>query len=275
MIPNHLTIVLRLARCKDVHSPRARVSVYTTQLILTFPRFIMTSEANKVYNVGVILFDGVDILDFAAPVGVLSDIKYKNGPSLSKPAFKIHHVAAEIRKYSVGAAKTTVIPDTTFAQARQKLWMDPLDILVIPGGPPGVVHRLATGNGPEVHFIRAFIDEPHDTEDKERIALSICDGSLFLAAVGTLSGLCATSHHTTLGDMERLDPSIEVVDSTANGRARRYVDGGLNHAGVRMITAGGVTCGLDASLYVAELKVGIEAAEDWAKMNEYEWRRAR
>ena len=93
--------------------------------------------------------------------------------------------------------------------------------------------------------------------------------------MGTLSGLRATSHHTTLGDLKRLDRSIEVIDSTADGRARRYVDGGVNKAGVRIITAGGVTCGLDASLYVAELKVGRELAENWANMNEYEWKRAR
>ena len=97
---------------------------------------------------------------------------------------------------------------------------------------------------------------------------------MFLGAVGALSGLRATSHHTTLDTFKKFDGSIEIVDRTANGRARRYVDGGTNKAGVRIVTAGGVTCGLDASLYVAELKVGLGPAEACANMNEYEWKRA-
>ena len=137
---------------------------------------------------------------------------------------------------------------------------------------------MATGSGPEKRFIEAFTTQPRPgsltTEaNEERIALSICDGSLFLAAVGALSGLAATSHHTTLEELRGLDPSIEVVDSTARGGERRYVDGGVNGAGVRLVTAGGVTCGLDAALYVVEVRVGREEAEGWARMNEYEWRR--
>ena len=234
----------------------------------------MAPEANDVYNVGVILFDGVDILDFAAPVAVFSDIKYKDGPTPGSPAFKVHHLATEARIYSVGAAKTRIMPDMTFNQAVQVL--DMFDVLVIPGGPPGIVHGMAAGkrgNRPELGFIEHFTNS--HSMGKECIALSICDGSLFLAAVGALSEKSATSHHTTLNDMVDLDPSITIVDSTADGRARRYVNGGQNAFGVRMITAGGVTCGLDASLYVVELKVGIEAAEDWANMNEYEWKKAK
>lgn len=73
--------------------------------------------------------------------------------------------------------------------------------------------------------------------------------------------------------LKKFDGSIEIVDSTANGRARRYVDGGTNKAGVRIVTAGGVICGLDASLYVAELKVGL-GPEAYANINKYEWKRA-
>lgn len=42
----------------------------------------------------------------------------------------------------------------------------------------------------------------------------------------------------------------------------------------REITYRGVSCGLDASLYVAELKAGREAAEYLANVMEYAWKRA-
>lgn len=53
----------------------------------------------------------------------------------------------------------------------------------------------------------------------------------------------------------------------------RYVDAGTNGHGVRIISSGGVSCGLDASLYAVELKVGRKAADAMAAMMEYAWRR--
>ena len=233
----------------------------------------MATEAQNVYHVGVILFDGVDLLDFAAPVCILSDMEYKSDLAPNQSAFKIHHIAAEAKAVYIGKAKTSVNPDMLLTEAYEKL--DDLDILVIPGGPPGIVLGMATSDGPERRFIREFTTRARKDGNEERMAFSICDGSLFLAAVGALSNLRATSHHATLDDLKELDESIEVIDSTADMRARRYVDGGVNRAGVRIVTAGGVTCGLDASLYVAELKVGRGLAEGWAERNEYEWNRAK
>lgn len=241
----------------------------------------MSSPAQKIHQVAVLLFPGADLLDFASPVGILSHINY-NRPLTSaafSPAFKIHHLAKDHSAVALGEAKTVITPDMTFDEAREKI--DEFDILVIPGGPPNLVLELAKSDGPEVWFVREFACiQPRSSKEGrsgggERLAFSICDGSLFLGAVGALSGLQATSHHSMLGALKELDGSIEVVDSTADGRARRYVDGGVNGAGVRVVTSGGVTCGLDAGLYVVEMLVGRELAEDWAEMNEYVWRRAK
>lgn len=233
----------------------------------------MASNSNNIYQVAVILFPGADLLDFASPVGVLSHINYSESPDAFSPAFKIHHLARERRAIAVGEAGTSINPDMTFDEAHDKL--DYFDILVIPGGPPSLIQSMAAADAPEAQFVKLFTTQPRRAGGEERIAFSICDGSLFLAAAGALSNLRATSHHLMLGALKELDGSIHVIDSTADGRARRYVDGGVNQAGVRMVTAGGVTCGLDASLYVVELKVGRQLAEKWAERNEYEWKRAR
>ena len=53
----------------------------------------------------------------------------------------------------------------------------------------------------------------------------------------------------------------------------RFVDAGTNGHGVQVLSSGGISCGLDASLYVVELKMGKEAAEATAALMEYAWRR--
>ena len=233
----------------------------------------MALEPKKIYQVAVIVFNGADLLDYAGPVGLLSNVNYTYKTELAEtePAFKVHLIA-ETRTVCIGEAKMSVNVDKTIEEAHDML--HEFDILVIPGGPPGLVLAMATSDGPEVRLIKQFTTQARRVGSEECIAFSVCDGSLFLGAVGALSGLRATSHHTTLETLKNLDGSIEIINSTANERARRYVDGGTNKAGVRIVTAGGVTCGLDASLYVAELKVGRGPAEACANMNEYEWKRA-
>ena len=76
-----------------------------------------------------------------------------------------------------------------------------------------------------------------------------------------------------LDAMKEIDGSIHVVDTTGERAVGRYVDSGRNGNGIRIVTAGGVTCGLDASLFVVELKAGRESADFCAKMAEHEWKR--
>lgn len=52
----------------------------------------------------------------------------------------------------------------------------------------------------------------------------------------------------------------------------RYVDAGSNEYGTRIISSGGVSCGLDASLYVVEIYDGIETAYGVADILDYKWR---
>ena len=53
----------------------------------------------------------------------------------------------------------------------------------------------------------------------------------------------------------------------------RYVDAGLNNAGVRIISSGGISCGLDASLHVVSLRVDEDEARRVADLIDYGWRK--
>jgi putative intracellular protease/amidase len=47
----------------------------------------------------------------------------------------------------------------------------------------------------------------------------------------------------------------------------------LRLGGLRVITTGGITCGLDASLYLVSIMVNEESAQEAARIMQYEWRK--
>ena len=229
----------------------------------------MASPPNKVYKAAVCLFTGADILDFAGPIEMLSHAFYNNERAAHNGVFQITQVASTPTILAGGLL--TITPNMTFAEATTKI--EEFDLLVVPGGPPNLLQQLATSESPEVQFIKAFNALGQKGKD-DRLILSVCTGALLVGSTGALKGLKATTHHRALDMLRQIDGSIDVVSHKGNDGVGRYVDGGQNEHGVRMVTAGGVSCGLDASLYVAELKAGKEPAEMAARISEYEWKRA-
>jgi transcriptional regulator GlxA family with amidase domain len=53
----------------------------------------------------------------------------------------------------------------------------------------------------------------------------------------------------------------------------RFVDSGINDSQVRIISSGGISCGIDASLHVVTLRAGEAEALDSAKLLDYAWRK--
>ena len=232
----------------------------------------MGSTSKPVYQVAVLMFNGVDILDFAGPVEMLSHISYNRNPDAPEHVFKFHLVANSQAVRSGGCI--TVNADLTFEEATKDI--DSFDILIVPGGLPGIIKNLYETHAAELQFIEAFNKTGPAKNGQERVIMSVCTGALLLGSTGALSGLTVTTHHRALDILrnlcqdasKRIDGAkpVEVV-------SKRYVDGGLNAAGIRVITAGGISCGLDASLYLGSLKTSVEAAEFVCRVSEYEWRR--
>ena len=48
---------------------------------------------------------------------------------------------------------------------------------------------------------------------------------------------------------------------------------GLKLGGLRVITTGGITCGLDAALYLVGAMVSTESAEEVSRLMQYEWKK--
>ncbi|MEM1332504.1 MAG: DJ-1/PfpI family protein [Actinomycetota bacterium] len=121
------------------------------------------------------------------------------------------------------------------------------DVIVFPGG----------------HGTRALMDDQR-VLDWVRAAhrgttytTSVCTGSLVLAAAGLLDGLTATTHWATLDTL---------TEYGATPTGERVVE----HLEQRIITAAGVSSGIDMALRLVELLFDRTAAEACQLMIEYD-----
>jgi putative intracellular protease/amidase len=110
------------------------------------------------------------------------------------------------------------------------------DVLVFPGG---MGTRALTRDEPTLEWVRRV-------HGGSRYTTSVCTGALVLAAAGVLEGLEATTHWMARDTLERLG---------ARPVERRVVEQG------KVITAAGVSAGIDMALTLAERIAGPEVAQ--------------
>ena len=182
-------------------------------------------------TVAIPLFDGFTALDAIGPYEVLQRI-----PSID--VVFVGHQRGEVRSEN---GMLGIIRDATFDEVPRP------DVLVFPGG-------FGTRLLEEDEFVLDWVRQVHTTTTW---TTSVCTGSLVLAAAGLLTGLTATTHWSTYADHEKFG-----VTPTAD----RVVE----HLDQRLITAAGVSSGIDMALRLLELLVDRTAAEAAQLMIEYD-----
>ncbi len=195
------------------------------------------------WNVGILIFDGVEVLDFAGPFEVFSRTRLVPGlearRSDDSAPFDVFTVAA--RRAPVTCTGGLVVePRHDFASAPR------IDLLVVPGG---FGTRALLHDEPTLDFIRRV------GAGARRVA-SVCTGSLLLAQAGLLDGRRAATHWGALELLHGLGRGVGVE------REKRVVDDGV-------LTSAGVALGLDLAFYVVELLHGREVADETARYVEY------
>ncbi|WP_020673201.1 DJ-1/PfpI family protein [Amycolatopsis nigrescens] len=187
-----------------------------------------------------VLFDGFDPLDVVAPYEVL----YAGGIA-SGGALTVELVSAEGPREVVGGTGGLTLRATAA--------LDPArpGLVLVPGA-SGRVGEPA--DGPDEH-IPALLGRALTTElpallkeamgNRSTTVTAVCGGSLVLAMAGLLEGRHVTTHH--LG--------LDLLDATgAHAVPARVVDDG------DVVTAAGVTSGLDLGLYLLEREIGPRVA---------------
>lgn len=187
-------------------------------------------------NVGVFIFDDVEVLDFAGPFEVFSVTGRRDG---SNP-FNVFTVAEHTRPIAA-RNNLTVVPALDFEQCPK------LDILVVPGG---FGTRREMVNQKVLDFVRNRADEVE-------VLLSVCTGALILGRAGLLDGLRATTHHGAVEELKKAAPAALVQAD------RRVIDNG------KIVLAAGVSSGIDASFQVVGRLLGEATAKETADYIEY------
>jgi len=117
-------------------------------------------------------------------------------------------------------------------------------------------------------LIKAFASLPKKADGSTRVLLSVCTGSLFLAEAGVLVGLTATTHPRHYGKLRELTDG----KGTKVLEERFVVNKVDEKKGLKIVTAGGVSAGLDASLWLIGDVAGRESLERAAEAVQHAFR---
>jgi transcriptional regulator GlxA family with amidase domain len=189
-------------------------------------------------DVAILLYEGFDELDAVAP-------------------YEVFRTAADFGA-DLDASLQTLVPSDRVT-ASHGLRVEPDDVLI---GTPDLV--LVPGGGWNDRGEHGAWAEVQDGTLPERLATlheggatiaTVCTGALVAVEGGLLEGRPATTHESAKDDLA--DYGVDVRDE-------RFVDDG------DVLTAGGVTAGIDLALHVVEREFSPEIAEQVAEEIEYE-----
>ena len=182
-------------------------------------------------QVAIPLFPRVTALDAVGPYEVLQRI----------PSLDVVFVGTEPGEVRTDNGALGLTVDARFEEVPRP------DVIVFPGG-------VGTRTLQHEQSVLAWLQRAHATT---RFTTSVCTGSLVLGAAGLLQGLTATTHWAC---------SDELAAHGALPTASRVVE----HLDRRIITAAGVSSGIDMALRLAELLVDRTAAQAAQLMIEYD-----
>jgi transcriptional regulator GlxA family with amidase domain len=189
-------------------------------------------------NIGIYIYDNAEVLDFSGPFEVLSTAKRLSGHD-----WNIFLIAEK----------------PLLVQARGGFPVQPhfcfdahpdIDVLIVVGG----VHTEEVKNKNVITWVA-------NVADKSEMVLSVCTGAFILAEAELLDGLTVTTHWQDIDDLKADYPKLHVIDN------QRWVSQG------KYITSGGISAGIDMSLYLVSELTTLSLAEKTARQMEYHWQK--
>ncbi len=197
-------------------------------------------------NIGILIFPGVEILDFAGPFEVFSVASRVSRRDRDPDVDPFNAFFLAERLDIVDARYGfQVKPHFEFEKHSR------IDLLLIPGG----VVDQPRASVPTLDWIKR-------TADAATVVTSVCTGAFLLAQVGLLDGLRATTHWEDVGALRDEFPAVEVLASEL------WVDEG------RVLTSAGIAAGIDMCLHLVERLGGKQLADATARQMVYARRSA-
>jgi len=148
----------------------------------------------------------------------------------SVPGWEVEFVAKQRGEVRTDSGVVGLTADRTLAEVGEP------EIVLVPGG---MATRKLMGDEETLAWLRRV-------DETTKWTTSVCTGSLLLAAAGLLEGKQATGHWAWLEPLGNFG---------ANPVGGRYVEDG------KVVTAAGVSAGIDMALYLVGREVGTEVAQ--------------
>lgn len=197
-------------------------------------------ERNAAALFGIVVYEGVEPIDIGGTVGVVSMA------SRVLPSIRSLTIAEEAGPV-VLAGGLTILAQSSFADAPS------CDVLIVCGGPGW---RREVANPAMLDFLR---------RRPSPLMTSVCTGAMILGAAGLLEGRMATTRRSAVGS-EAQSPLHELAGFSPNSirREAAIVEDGT------VITGGGVSLAIDATLYLIGKIYGEKARAEVARVIEYD-----
>jgi len=172
-------------------------------------------------QIAFLVYEGLTALDIIGPYEVFQQI----------PDVDVRFVAKRAGSIRVDSGAFSICVDHELNDVPRP------DVFVVPGGLAGT---FAASRDQEI------LDWVREAHVGSRYSTSVCTGSLILGAAGLLKGADATTHWAARTLLEQ---------TGANYTDKRYTVAG------KIITAAGVSAGIDMALFVVGQLLGSELAE--------------
>jgi transcriptional regulator GlxA family with amidase domain/uncharacterized GH25 family protein len=187
-------------------------------------------------KVAIVLFPGVELLDFAGPTEVFAGARHRG-----QPGFDVVTVGLS-REPMASLRSLEVVPKETFATVG-----DP-DVIVVPGG---AVESLLESK-------EAMDWLSRQSKRKNALLFSVCNGANAFAKIGLFANREVCTHHANRNILRLLEPGCRVRGDY------RFLDHGT------LVTAAGISAGTDAALHLVERLLGEPTARETATYLEYD-----
>ena len=196
-------------------------------------------------NVGIYIYNDVEVLDFAGPFEVFSTasrVKARIEPG-SDDLFNVFTIGEKMTAiFARGGLQ--VVPKYHISDHPE------INLLIIPGG-------IVNDELEKDHLIYWIAASSDITE----ITASVCTGAFLMAKAGLLESKAATTHWEDINDFGLMFPDIEIKKDV------RWVDEG------HIVTAAGISAGIDMSLHIVSRVADEDLAVLTARQMEFDWTR--
>ncbi len=199
-----------------------------------------------IIKLGIFVFNGVEILDFTGPFEVFSSTRVSSKVLNKSNINEIYKTLSPFKIFTISEKNKSIVTTGGLKVTSDYNFLNspPIDILLIPGGKG--TRKLLNNK-----TVLSWINSKKNLD----LLLSVCTGSLLLAAAGLLKNKKAATHWSAEDLLKKLSPSTKVVK-------KRFIMDSI-------CTSAGVASGIDLSLKVVEKYFGHTVANNTSKYMEY------